>query len=259
MNNMCATKQHNSHKLGTVAMQVINLAVKPFGAVSSFLARHPSESDYAKEQICAKAEKPSECRKSTATSALQQLNSVRTKMFDLVESNEWIALSDLIKDWDQSRAAANDETRLARHALFAVADALAVGPGVNGMPDIADESIERLANIYALQPECYPLAAICAYLHICQVWNLQGTDRNSRINDDYKDEAKSKRKFAKKFLAPHDPKTLNSPLLAGVRFDTLPLLSKTGDLTKRYYKEWAALDLEDQVPHAEYYFLRLPN
>lgn len=257
MNTILSQKQQNRPKPGMVAMHAAKFVAKSFALIaSSFPTAAPANAGLIKVKPDAKPDtKP---QKIAATAALQQLNAVRKIVFDLVQHNKWITLSDLMQGWDQNRTAAADGTRLARHALFAVADALAAGSGVNGMPNIQEQSVERLENISAAHPDHYPLAAICAYLRICQVWNLQGVDANCKINSDYKDAAKSKRDYASNMLADHDTQTLNSPLLAGVRFDSLSLFSKTRELAKRYYKEWALLDPEDQVPHAEYRFMQLP-
>ena len=178
------------------------------------------------------------------SSALAQLNDVRTTVFDLVKRQEWLALAGLLQDWDQSRSAANDGTRFARHALFAVADAVSDGKGLNGMPSVSDATVEQINAVLATNPDCYSLAAISAYLRVCQAWN-----QNAACERRYEQAAI--------LLKQYDAECLNSPLLAGIACDALALVPAENGSVKQSFVIWANLDTKDQVPFAEYKYFQL--
>lgn len=249
MTDTSATTFKSSYKYGNLFMSALGFAFKPISFFTSpFFANNSFGSQTANPTAALNAQNQSQPNKTRATAALIHLNQTRRTVFDLAASNNWLLLSDLMQDWDQNRSAAIDGTRLARHALFAVADALASGPGVDGMPEISSKTTDRLEAIASAQPENYPLSAICAYLRICQAWNAR--EANDPIAAKHRDRALW-------LLAPHNAAALNAPLLAGVRFDILALQPTTTATAQQFYKEWAILDPEDQVPLAEYRFLQL--
>lgn len=181
---------------------------------------------------------------SNVSPALAQLNDVRSCVFDLVKSGEWLELAHLLQDWDQSRSAASDGTRFARHALFAVADAVSNGKGTDGMPSVSDATVKQINDVLKTNPGCYALAAISAYLRICQTWNQRDACQNKCAQ-------------AAALLDQYDAELLNSPLLAGIACDVFFVQPADEDAAKQGFSTWAQLDPKDRVPYADYKYFRL--
>lgn len=201
----------------------------------------------------------------TKTPSQIRLSDVRELLCELIDDHDWLTLSDLIQDWDQARTAAPDGTRLARYALTVVCETVANGM-VEGnachpedTPYISDETAHYFEGIATTHPKSYPLAAICAYLRICQGWAGRGSEYSKYVSIDGWDVMERHFKRAIWLLEPHDAKQLDAPLLASLRFNLLAFLPNAEALVHQYYNGWTSLDPADQEPHHCYGFMLLPR
>jgi len=253
-------------KLSEAAYLVLGLIMMPFAFLISPKFVIQSFKDGNRETLSA-PETRSRITFETINKTPSQirLNDVRELVCELVDDHDWLTLSDLIQDWDQARAAAPDGTRLSRYALTVVCEAVSDGV-IEGnvchpldIPYIPDETAHYFEGVASNHPTCYPLAAICAYLRICQGWTGRGSEYAQYVSIDSWGVMERHFKRAIWLLEPHDAKQLDAPLLASVRFDLLAFLPNAETLVHQYYNDWSTLDPADQEPHHCYGFMLLPR
>jgi len=232
-----------SHTNTNAVRMAFNLLLKPFSLLACAVPVQVKQLGKASPKLTLHVNP--DISGSKVSPALAQLNDVRSCIFDLVKSGEWLELAHLLHDWDQSRSAASDGTRFARHALFAVADAVSIGKGIDGMPSVSDATVKQINDVLKANPDCYTLAAISAYLRICQAWNQRD------------DACQDKCAQAATLLDQYDAEQLNSPLLAGIACDVFSVQPTDEDSAKQGFSTWAQLDPKDRVPYAEYKYFRL--
>ena len=199
------------------------------------------------------------------TPAIDRLTEVGQMVRDLIDDQDWVMLSDLLEEWDQSRAAALDGTRLARAALHLAAIELSQGMAGGNMchpgdvPFISAEMLDHMEGVAALHPKCYPLAALCAYLQVCRGWTHRGQDYAYSVSEEGWAGMGKSFERALWLLEPHDAEKCNSPLLASVRFELLAFMPDGHNHVHDFYRNWSKLDRKDHTPHAEYGFMMLPR
>ncbi|PIE16152.1 MAG: hypothetical protein CSA68_03930 [Rhodobacterales bacterium] len=250
MSNASARTLQIKGSTANQADSVLGLVLKPFKFFRGLLLADRPQAQTSRDAKVAFGQ-PGQTSRPAPTPAFVQLRDLRRQVSELTRTRDWLSLAELIQNWDQSRSCAADGTRLARQALFAMADALASGAGIDGMRQIDAKAIEPIQNLLGCYPKHYGLAASLAYLHICRAWNANKAGDLEVMASD--------RAQAAELLEQYDATQLNAPVLAGLSFDMLPLLADKQQLMQSRYQTWAELDPEDQVPHAEYHFLQLPN
>jgi len=102
----------------------------------------------------------------TSTPSLDELTKVRAQVKRLVAKKNWLALSDLIQDWDQNRTVCCANVSYAETAMQEVLERQAVNiyEGHTCHPDpimlFRDETVEKFEALAAENFDRYPLLAI---------------------------------------------------------------------------------------------------
>lgn len=205
--------------------------------------------------------------KDAASASLSHREDRAELVRELVEDADWVSLAELMQEWDQNRVKCPSGYPMIH---LAVETFLATVTGES--PDefngttiakspISTRLITRLETLAAAKPDHYPLAALAAHLHLRKAWDLHGSGYSETVPEIARAGVKSHNGKASWLLEIYDPKKLNSPLLAALRFRLCDYMDPDDASTRlrQDYDTWRALDPGDMTAHEEYAFKMLPR
>lgn len=199
------------------------------------------------------------------TPSLETQNDIQNEVRALIQDDNWLALSNKMMEWDQTRTKCDAGFPHAFTALTTamqyVARGVYEGHACHPAPicDISDEVADMIETKAALHSDSYPLLAMAAVARCHQGWCDRGEEYAEYVSEEGWFGMQARFAKARWLLDRFDPVALNAPLLAGMRHKLLAFMPDADKHVQRYYEQWAALDPSDQTPHAAHALMMLPR
>jgi hypothetical protein len=234
-----------------MVLNVLFFPIAIFGAIMAAVKGHPQESpiwqmshEELAESFSFEIEKGDPNR--------DALLPVQVGLEAHIKSSEWLAVADIIEGFDRSRASLPSGTRFMRPLLNGVwanmvsralpeYDPAACEPvSVNALPN---SQIENFVSAAQAHPDRVGLQCLAAWMRLEMGWIRRGGDYVDFSGDDAFQEFDYHIKAAWDLTKDIDAQSVNSPLVAEIRYRCKAAGGATGlaDLEKAH-AEWVALD-----------------
>lgn len=256
--------------LHTVVMLVLGLCLLPIVIIFNFVSikRFASSLFSGLDFISLNEEsqrKRLAFKQLSTTPSLETHKAIRDEVKVLIEADSWLRLSDMILEWDQSRAKCEAGFPKASSAVSAVIHLVSRGAyeghacHPDPIYDISDDVAEMLETKAATHSGSYPLLVLAALARCYQGWCARGEDYAEYVSEDGWFGMSARFAKAQWLLDRFDPTAMNAPILAAARYKLLAFMPDSDKHVYRYYEEWSALDPKDQAPHTAHGLMMLPR